>query len=144
MGNLDPRLTRSLAIYLGLLAAVVLAAQLGVVPGSHDRPANDAAGLFGHPYRLAMVAVVVAFAIGLGTLAAWAGVALRAWHLGLAALIVGGVVTGGVLAFAPYILFTQDQYPVTFSWVLLGAPIGFLTWLGCSLVHRASDASATA
>lgn len=143
MGNLDPRLKRSLTVYLGVLILVVLVAQLGLIPGSHERPATDSSGLFSHPYRLAMVAAVLAFAIGLGTLAAWTGNSLHAWHLGLAALIVGGVVTGGVLAFAPYVLFANDQYPVTFSWVLLGAPVGFLTWLGCSCVLRTVVGPAT-
>ena len=143
MGNLDPRLTRSTAVYVALLILVVLAAQVGLIPGSHERPAIDSAGLLGHPYRLAMVAAVLMLAIGLGSLAAWAGSALRAWHLGLAALIVGGMITGGVLAFAPYVLFAEDQYPVTFSWVLLGAPVGFLTWLGCSFALRSSETAAT-
>lgn len=136
MSNIDPRLARGALAYLGVLAIVVLAAQLGVIPGSEERPATDAAGILSHPYRLAMVGAVVLLAVVLGGLAAWAGTVLHAWHLGLAGLIVGGVVTGGALAFAPFILYAHDQYPVTFSWVLLGAPVGFASWLTCTLALR--------
>ena len=67
---------------------------------------------------------------------------LGGWHLGLAALIVGGMVTGTILAFAPSILYPNDQYPVTFSWVMAGAPVGFASWLACSVALRAARPTA--
>jgi len=141
MGNLDSRVTRAAAIYLGAVVLVVIAAQLGVFPGSLDVPV-ETNGAFSHPYRLAMVGVVLLLAVSLGALTAWAGEMLGGWHLGLAALIVGGMVTGTILAFAPSILYPDDQYPVTFSWVMAGAPVGFASWLACTAALRAAKAAA--
>jgi hypothetical protein len=141
MGNLDPRLIRATGSYVALVALVVVVAQLGLIPGVGE---ISEGGSFAHPYRLAMVSAVLAFAVFLGALSAWAGAVLGGWHLGLAALIVGGVVTGGVLTFAPSILYPNDQYPVTFSWVMLGAPVAFATWLACSLVLHAARPPAAA
>ena len=137
MGNLDPRVTRATVAYLGAVLLVVVAAQLGLFPGSLERP--DGGGVFAHPYRAAMVGAVVLIAISLGALTAWAGRILGAWHLGLVALVVGGMVTGTVLAFAPAILYPGDQYPVTFTWVTLGAPVGFATWLACTTAFRTAQ-----
>ena len=89
-----------------------------------------------------MRGAVVLLAVVLGALTAWVGEALGGWHLGLAALIVGGMVTGTILAFAPSILYSNDQYPVTFSWVMAGAPIGFTTWLACTVALRAARPAA--
>lgn len=141
MGNLDPRLIRAAAIYVGVVVLVVIAAQLGVFPGSLDRP-METNGAFSHPYRLAIVGVVLLLAVGLGALTAWVGQVLGGWHLGLAALIVGGMVTGTILAFAPSILYPNDQYPVTFSWVMAGAPVGFASWLACTVALRAARPTA--
>ena len=136
MGNLDPRLTRAAGGYLRLVVLVVAAAQLGLIPDVLDRP--DSGSVFGHPYRLAMVAAVLLFAIALGALTAWAGHVVGGWHLGLAMLIVGGMITGAALAFVPSILYPDDQYPVTFSWMILGAPVGFATWRACSTAQRSA------
>lgn len=141
MGNLDSRVTRAAAIYVVVVVLVVIAAQVGVFPGSLDRP-DGANSVFGHPYRLAMVGIVVLLALSLGALTAWAGGVLGGWHLGLAALIVGGMVTGTILAFAPAILYPNDQYPVTFSWVMAGAPVGFASWLACTMALRAATPAA--
>lgn len=135
MGNLDPRVIRAAVVYVVVVMIVVAAAQFGAFPGSLERPPAGA-GVFSHPYRLAMLSMVVLLAVGLGSLAAWAGEVLGGWHLGLAALIVGGVVTGMLLAFAPSILYPDDQYPVTFSWVMAGAPVGFASWIACTTAMR--------
>ncbi len=141
MGNLDSRVPRAAAIYVVVVILVVIAAQFGVFPGSLDRPV-ETNGAFSHPYRLAMVGIVVLLALSLGALTAWAGGVLGGWHLGLAALIVGGMVTGTILAFAPAILYPNDQYPVTFSWVMAGAPVGFASWLACTMALRAATSAA--
>lgn len=138
MGNLDPRVTRAAGIYFGLIVLIVIGAQLGVVPGTFDRPLLDGGGPSAHPYQLAMRATVLLLAVALGALTAWAGEVLGGWHLGLAALLVGGMVTGTALAFAPSILFPNDQYPVTFSWLVMGAPVGFASWLACMVALRAA------
>jgi hypothetical protein len=90
-----------------------------------------------------MLGVVLVAAISLGALTAWVGQVLGAWHLGLATLVVGGMVTGAMLAFAPSILFPADQYPVSFMWVNWGAPVGFATWLACTAAIRGSRSLAT-
>jgi len=141
MGNLDSRLVRAAAIYVGVVVLVVIAAQLGVFPGGFEPPA-DGNSAFDHPYRIAMVGIVLLLAVSLGTLTAWSGEVLGGWHLGLAALIVGGMATGTILAFAPSILYPDDQYPVTFSWVMLGAPVGFASWLACTMALRAAKPAA--
>ncbi len=143
MGNLDSRVTRAAAIYVGVVVLVVVAAQIGVFPGSLDLP-MEGTGAFAHPYRLAMVGIVLLLAVSLGALAAWGGEVLGGWHLGLAALIVGGMATGTILAFAPSILYPNDQYPVTFSWVMLGAPVGFISWLACTVALRAAKRTVAA
>ena len=137
MGNLDSRVTRAASGYVGFVVLVVIAAQFGAFPGSLERSV-EVNGAFSHPYRLAMVGIVLLLAVSLGALTAWVGGVLGGWHLGLAALIVGGMVTGALLAFAPSILYPNDQYPVTFSWVMAGAPVGFASWLACTMALRAA------
>ena len=76
MGNLDPRVTRAAGIYFGLIVLIVIAAQLGVVPGTFDRPLLDGGGPSTHPYQLAMRATVLLLAVALGVNAALATTSL--------------------------------------------------------------------
>ncbi|HJO04370.1 MAG TPA: hypothetical protein QGG47_10385 [Acidobacteriota bacterium] len=91
-----------------------------------------------------MAVVVLTLAIGLGGLCAWIGSSAHSWVIGLAALLLGGVVTGALLGLAPWILYPDDRYPVAFMWLLAGAPIGFLSWLAGSVLLGLPHDSATA
>ena len=120
--------------YLVFLVVVVVIARLGLLPGFGERIASES--LWDHPYRLAMAIVTLVFALDLGIGSAMLGVVRRNWRLGLFTLIGGGVLTGFVLAFAPSLLYANDQYPVTFMWLTLGAPVGFLSWLAVTAFSR--------
>ena len=118
------RLKRYGAIYIGAVVAVVVLANLGWVPGSGE----PGQGLFQHPYRLSMGVVTVILASSLGALSAGFGILRGGWTYGLAALFVGGILTGVALEFAPYILYPDDQYSVAFLWLISGAPMGMIAW----------------
>ncbi len=132
MSKLDPRWVRAGAGYIGVVIAVVMLAWVGLFPGTGERFPGDPT--FGHPYRVSMSAVVLSLAIGLGALCAWIGSSAQSWMIGLATLLLGGIVTGSLLNFAPWILYPNDQYPVAFMWLIGGAPTGFLSWLAGSLI----------
>ena len=140
MSNLDPRIPRAVGGYLAAVVVLVVAAQLGVVPGAFERPSAEGP----HVYRVVMTGCVLVLAVTLGALSAWIGRVSAAWHLGFGALVLGGMATGALLAFAPMILYPADQYPVTFGWLMLGAPTGFLTWLAGTVVARSGPPSAVA
>lgn len=132
MSKLDPRWVRASAGYIGVVIVVVMVAWAGLLPGAGERSPGDS--ILGHPYRVSMAAVVLLLAIGLGALCAWIGSSAHSWMIGLAALLLGGIVTGGLLNLAPWILYPNDQYPVAFMWLLAGAPAGFLSWLAGSML----------
>ena len=104
---------------------------------------KDISGALG---RLAWSDVLVGFAMYLVFLAFKAArfgalLGLRGQSrrlLGLGVLVIGGIVTGVILGFAPFILYPNDQYPVSFMWTLGGGPIGFVAWLAMSFGRKAS------
>ncbi len=128
------RLTRTGIVYLVLLAAVMIAATAGFFPGAGEVGPSER--VLGHPYRISMGIATLVLAVYLGAWSAVLGRVRGRWLVGLASLIAGGAVTGIVLGFAPYVLYPGDQYPVTFMWLLGGAPVGFATWLACTLGSR--------
>ena len=132
MSKLDPRWIRASAGYIGVVIVVVMVAWAGLLPGTGERFPGDP--MFAHPYRISMAAVVLTLAIGLGALCAWIGASAQSWTIGLAALLLGGIVTGALLNFAPWSLYPNDQYPVAFMWLLAGAPAGFISWLVGSML----------
>ncbi len=118
------RLKRYGTMYAGAVVAVVILANLGWVPGSGE----PGQGLFQHPYRLSMGVVTVILASSLGAWSAAFGILRGGWMYGLAALFVGGILTGVALEFTPYILYPDDQYSVAFLWLISGAPMGMIAW----------------
>ena len=112
------------AIYAGVVVAVVVLANLGWVPGSGE----PGQGLLQHPYRLSMGVVTVILASSLGAWSAAFGTLRGGRMYGLAALLVGGILTGVALEFTPYILYPDDQYSVAFLWLISGAPMGMIAW----------------
>lgn len=128
-GNVDrektiARLKRYGAIYAAAVVAVVVLANLGWVPGSGE----PGQGLFQHPYRLSMSVITVILASSLGAWSAGFGIFRGGWMSGLAALFIGGILTGVALEFTPYILYPDDQYSVAFLWLMSGAPVGMIAW----------------
>ena len=123
-GRTTARLKRDGAIYAGAVVAVVVLANLGWVPGSGE----PGQGLFQHPYRLSMGVTTVILASSLGAWSAAFGTLRGGWMYGLAALLVGGILTGVALEFTPYILYPDDQYSVAFLWLISGAPMGMIAW----------------
>ncbi len=121
--------------YVVILVALVAAARLGLLPGSGE-VLEGGHRLVAQPYRLAMGVGLVFLALYLGAWAALLGVARRSWPRGLAALVAGGVATGLSLSLAPWFLYPNDQYPVTFMWLLGGAPVGLITWIAVTLAWR--------
>ncbi len=132
MSKLDPRWVRAGAVYVGVVVVVVMVAWVGLFPGTGERFPSDPP--YGHPYRVSMAAVVLTLAVALGGLCAWIGSSAHSWMMGLAALLLGGIVTGAFLGMAPWILYPNDQYPVAFMWLVAGAPAGFLSWLAGSVL----------
>ncbi len=114
--------------------AFVVAGRAGWIPGVGDVPAESVTWTV---YRVVALGVVVSLAVGLG---AWTGIfgTVWGWRWGLAALMAGGLVTGLLLSAAPMILFARDQYPVTFSWLIAGAPLAGAVWLSVLLLDRLS------
>lgn len=114
--------------YALAVATIVLGAHAGVFPG-----AGEANSPVDHPYRLSMAAAGGTLAILLGTAAGWIGVRRRSRLAGVAALAGGGLVTGVALSFAPFVLYPGDQYPVSFGWLVGGAPLATAAWLVATL-----------
>lgn len=124
--------------YALAVATVVLCAQAGVFPGT-----GEAHSPVGHPYRLSMAAAGGTLAILLGTAAGWAGVRRRSRLAGVAALVGGGMATGVALSFAPFVLYPGDQYPVSFGWLVGGAPLAAAAWLVATLAMSSQETFAT-
>ena len=114
-------------IYLGVVILVVLAAHGGLYPGATSAYAADS--IRSHPYRLAMAITMVALAAALGLLSARWGREAHTILVGLGVLLAGGIVTGALLGAAPWVLYPGDEYPLTFMWLLVGAPVGLAVWL---------------
>jgi len=114
-------------IYLGLVILVVLAAHAGLYPGASSAYSADA--VTAHPYRLAMAITMVVLAGALGVLSARWGREAHTTVVGLGVLLAGGIVTGALLGAAPWVLYPGDQYPLTFMWLMVGAPVGLAVWL---------------
>ncbi len=120
------------AVVLGyalLVATVVLCARAGLFPGT-----GEALPFPNHPYRLSMAAAGGLLAVLLGTATGWIGVRRDRRLVGLAALAIGGLATGAALSFSPMVLYANDQYPVSFGWVMGGAPLAVGSWLIVTLV----------
>jgi len=115
------------AIYLGLVVLVVLAAHAGLYPGATSAYAADS--MTSHPYRLAMAITMAGLATVLGMLSARWGDEAHNTLVGLGVLLAGGIVTGALLGAAPWVLYPGDQYPLTFMWLVVGAPVGLAVWL---------------
>ena len=73
-------------------------------------------------------------AVLLGAASGWIGVRRDSRWIGFAALAVGGLATGAALSFTPAVLYSNDQYPVSFGWVVGGAPMAVGSWLIATLV----------
>ena len=116
-----------------LVAAVVAVARVGLFPGTGE--AFEGA-LFHHPYRLSMAVTGGVLALGLGTAAGWFGVRRKSLLLGVAVLAAGGVATGVALSFSPPVLYPGDRYPVSFGWLVGGAPVAGAAWLAATLLLR--------
>ena len=112
--------------YVVVLAGVVASARAGLFPGSGE--AFDGS-LFDHPYRLSMAVAGGVLAVALGVLAGWIGRRRENILLGIGVLAAGGLLTLFALSFNPYILYPGDQYPVSFGWLVAGAPLAGLAWL---------------
>ena len=135
MERIPVGLQRAAVLYVVLILAVVVTARLGLYPGVGD--AHPGSPLFAHPYRVAMAATVAVLAALLGAGSAVVGSATGSRFLGFAALLAGGILTGLLLSAAPFLLYPGDQYPVSFLWVMLGAPLGFVSWaIGATLLKR--------
>ena len=119
--------------YLVILATVVGSARLGMFPGMGEAFEGS---LLDHPYRLSMAVVVSILALLLGVASGWIGIGRRSLGCGVGVLVAGGFVTGVALSFNPFILYPNDQYPVTFGWLTAGAPLTGVTWLVTTLVLR--------
>ncbi len=124
--SIGSRQRQTAIAYLVALVAVIVAGWLGIIPGAGE--AYPGQPLTTHPYRVAMAGIVVVLAAWLGLGVARIPPAIGGPVMGLGLLLLGGIATGGALAFAPYVLYPGDQYPVTFMWLLLGAPVGFVAW----------------
>lgn len=120
--------------YALAVATIVLGAHAGVFPGTGEAHAPVA-----HPYRLSMAAASGTLAILLGTAAGWIGVRRRSRLAGVAALAGGGLVTGVALSFAPFVLYPGDQYPVSFGWLVGGAPLAAAAWLVATLAMSSQE-----
>lgn len=125
--NLQSTSLRAILGYALIVVLVVIAANAGLYPGVGQ--AFPGQPWTAHPYRVAMAATLAVLAIMLGIIAASAGREIGSRIAGLTALLVGGILTGLALAAAPWTLFPGDQYPVSFLWVMLGAPTGLAAWL---------------
>ena len=119
------------AVFLGLIMAAAL---LGWIPGTDE--VGSSGPLAEHPYRLSMMFVTIILAVGIGAWSALYGLEKDRLFLGLGILIGGGIATGVILSFAPYILYPNDQYPVSFMWTIGGGPIGFAVWLAVSFGRK--------
>ena len=120
------------AVVLGyalLVATVVLCARAGLFPGT-----GEALPFPNHSYRLSMAAAGGVLAVLLGTATGWIGVRRDRRLVGFAALAAGGLATGAALSFSPMVLYPNDQYPVSFGWVMGGAPLAGGSWLIITLV----------
>ena len=115
--------------YALAVATVVLCARAGLFPG-----AGQAHSPVGHPYRLSMAATGGLLAVLLGAATGWIGVRRGSRRAGVAALAGGGLATGAALSFAPFVLYPNDQYPVSFGWLVGGAPLAAAAWLVATLV----------
>lgn len=125
------------AVVLGyalLVATVVLCARAGLFPGT-----GEALPFPNHPYRLSMAAAGGLLAVLLGTATGWIGVRRDKRLVGFAALAAGGFATGAALSFSPMVLYPNDQYPVSFGWVMGGAPLAVGSWLIVTLVMNRPD-----
>ncbi len=122
------------AIYLLLLAAVVLSARLGLMPGAGE--VGPAGGPLAHPYRALMAGSGFLLAVLLGTWSAVAGVATRKRWVGLLLLAVGGGIALLASEVAPAILYPGDRYPVAFGWTVLGAPVALAAWVAATVAGR--------
>lgn len=120
--------------YALAVATIVLGAHAGVFPG-----AREAHSPVDHPYRLSMAAASGTLAVLLGTAAGWIGVRRRSRLAGVAALAAGGLATGIALSFAPFVLYPGDQYPVSFGWLVGGAPLAAATWLIATLAMSSQE-----
>lgn len=127
------------AVVLGyalLVAIVVLCARAGLFPGT-----GEALPFPNHPYRLSMAAAGGLLAVLLGAATGWIGVRRDRRLVGFAALAAGGLATGAALSFSPMVLYPNDQYPVSFGWVMGGAPLAIGSWLIVTLVMSRPDGS---
>ena len=137
LGDRDKRpIVRGAAAYLFILLLVVVAARLGVLPGSGATGTAD--GPFTHPYRLSVALSGFILAVWLGTGSAVAGAMMRRPWLGLALLAAGGVASLAASAIAPAILYPSDRYPVAFAWFVGGVPVACSTWLAATIGSTAS------
>jgi hypothetical protein len=125
--------------YFVLVAAVVLSARVGLYPGVGTTFEGES--ITAHPYRLAMVITLVLLAGLLGYLASRWGSGEGGLVMGLGALLAGGIITGALLGAAPWFLYPGDQYPVSFMWLLVGAPVGLLSWLAATAWDRQHPAA---
>ena len=125
--------------YALTVATVVLCARAGLFPGT-----GQALPAVNHPYRLSMAATGSLLALFLGAASGWIGVRRGSRLAGIAALAAGGFATGVALSFNPVVLYPNDQYPVSFGWVVGGAPLAAATWLVATLVMSRPAASADA
>lgn len=116
------------------VATVVLVARAGLFPG-----AGEAHSPVGHPYRLSMAVAGGALAVLLGVAAGWIGIRRRSRLAGVAALAGGGLATGVALSFAPFVLYPGDQYPVSFGWLVGGAPLAAGAWLIATLAMSGEE-----
>ena len=131
---IDRRQEHAVALaYALLVAAVVAVARAGLFPGTGE--AFDGT-FFHHPYRLSMAATGGVLAVGLGTAAGWIGVRRKSLLLGGVVLAVGGAATGVALSFSPPVLYPGDRYPVSFGWLVGGAPMAGAAWLAATLLLR--------
>ena len=125
------RSTGALAVlYAVLLLLVVIAPRIGLMPGVGE--AFPGSPLFAHPYRVSLAASVVVLASFLGWLTARIGAGHGSWLVGLGLLVAGGVLSGLALETTPWILYPGDRYSAAFMWLMLGAPVGLLTWLAAT------------
>lgn len=120
--------------YALAVATIVLGTHAGVFPG-----AGEAHSPVDHPYRLSMAAAGGTLAILLGAAAGWIGVRRRSRLAGVAALAAGGLATGIALSFAPFVLYPGDQYPVSFGWLVGGAPLAAAAWLIATLAMSSQE-----
>lgn len=128
---------RSISLRVGLgyallVTLVIVAANAGLYPGAGETfPGQPWTA---HPYRVAMAVTLGLLAGMLGLIAAGAGREFGSRLGGLTALLAGGILTGLALNAVPWTLFPDDQYPVSFMWVMLGAPTGLAVWLLASML----------